>query len=150
MNEQIRQLESEIAQKNQRLEQLKQNHIQKLNSSKDFITALGQTFESSSQTTDQFKSFYRLFKKDFVKILARFNASQIEIDKGHFYINGFFTVNNQIFYFSIGDLRWNKSFLLRTAKHYKDWTGGTNHFISLSSREEFIKGLRYFLEAKYD
>ena len=49
---------------------------------------------------------------------------------------GFATKNNQLYYFSYGDLRWRTTLLVRTADEsikdkkglYADWTGGSNTY----------------------
>jgi len=147
MNQEIKNLESEIAEKELQLEQLKENHIQKLNRSKDFIQSLTQEFESSSQLTQQFQAFHRIFKRDFTNILKSFNAENIEFNRNHFGTIGFFTHNGQVYYFSLGDVRWNKDrMLIRTAKDYKDYTGGSNEFLNTENREKFLQGLKGILK----
>lgn len=101
------------------------------------IQMLKQGFESSSTTTDQFKQFYRTFKSEFTKELLSQNADNIVFSRGHFYVSGFCTINNQVWYFSLSDVRGmefslNQSsmgkLMYRTAKDYKDYTGGQNRF----------------------
>ena len=143
MNQEIKNLESEIAEKESQLERLKEEHIQKLNKSKDFIQSLTQEFESGSQLTYQFKAFYRIFTRDFSDILTNFHAEKIEFSRGHFITSGFFTHKDQVYYFSLGDVRWNKErMLIRTAKDYKDYTGGSNDYLDLKNRERFLQGLK--------
>ena len=102
-------------------------------------------FESSSGTTPEFLNFFRTFKKEFTKELESIGATNIQIGKGHFYVSGFFTVYNQIWYFSIPDVRgmsygmfkdpnscMNK-LLYRTAKDYKDYTGGNNRYAKIET-----------------
>jgi len=120
-----------------------------------FIEHLKETFTSSSGPTPQFIQFCNLFRRDFKLYLEqRFQATKIDVHRGHFELSGFFTVPEyhgdehpgysecimpeQIWYFSIGDIRWNKqTMLLRTAKDYKDYTGGRNQEVSLASSERF-------------
>ena len=97
------------------------------------IEGLKQEFISSSQRTEQYLSFHRLFKSDFKKLLKDY-CSEILISKpNHFDITGFFKLNNgKIYYFSISDLRYSKdSMMIRTAEHFKDYTGGSNNFLNL-------------------
>jgi len=96
------------------------------------------TFESASNRTPEYLSWHRLFKREFKKFLTNKGATQIEIGKpNHFDMSGFFTLTGQIWYFSVSDIRWSKeSMLIRTAKSYKDYTGGMNQFISLQGGEE--------------
>ena len=111
-------------------------------------------FQSSTGTTPEFKSFVSVFKREFKKLLQNFNATQIKINKGHFYISGFFKVDNQWFYFSLSDVRsfqagsthWG-SLLVRTAKDAKDFTGGKNEYVVISEdmKDSFEKVLRLYV-----
>lgn len=98
-------------------------------------------FESSSGKTPQYLSWFRLFKREFTKFLTDNKASNIELGKpNHFDMSGFFTLNNQIWYFRIEDLRWSKdNMLLRTAKSNKDYTGGQNQYVNLFDETRFIE-----------
>ena len=110
------------------------------------IYLLNCEFESSSQRTPQYLKAHRIFKREFKKILKPI-CKEIEISKpNHFDISGFFKLNdNRIYYFSIGDLRWDKIFLIRIAKDFKDYTGGSNNFLSLENG--FIENLLNKLES---
>lgn len=91
-------------------------------------------FMSSTVKTPQYKSFHRRFKNRFKKYLESLGCTEVEVGKpNHFDISGFFTApSGQIWYFSLSDLRWFKDkLLIRTAKHYKDWTGGHNQYTPL-------------------
>ena len=106
---------------------------------KKTLQLLRQGFESSSGTTPQFLSFVRTFRSEITKILKAKGCTNIEIGKGHFYISGFFTApSGQVYYLSLSDVRtfsetgWNNgSLMYRTAKDYKDYTGGCNQFVKL-------------------
>ena len=107
---------------------------------------LGFEFKSSSRRTPQYIEFYRVFKREFTALLKSF-CSDIQIGRpNHFDVTGFFkTKKGVIYYFSLGDLRWNKdSMLIRTAKDFNDYTGGKNNDIGINNLEEEIKP---FLEA---
>jgi len=109
------------------------------------IKQLQQEFISSSTKTEQYKSFHRLFSKEFKKILSPYCKNILIHKTNHFDISGFFELNNnEIFYFSISDLRWSKdSMLIRTATDFKDYTGGSNNSITLN--ESFKENLLRFL-----
>lgn len=97
---------------------------------------LNTEFESSSRPTQQFKDFVKVFKTEFKKELTRVGATNIEFGVGHFDINGFFDINGKLFYFSLGDVRGmnykdSVSMMYRTAQHRKDWTGGTNQWVTI-------------------
>jgi hypothetical protein len=106
---------------------------------KKAIEATQAEFESSSSKTPEYLAWHKLFKKEFTKFLTNKGASNIVIGKpNHFDMSGFFTLGNTIWYFSISDLRGFKdTMLIRTAKHYQDYTGGTNQYLPLSTVERF-------------
>lgn len=112
-----------------------------------FVRMLEQDFESSSVDTEQFKEFVRTFKKEFKGLLKNY-ITKIEFSKGHFEISGFFTLLlDDIYYFNLGDVRWNKDqMLIRKAEHYKDWTGGQNSFILVN--DKFKENLYNYLGVK--
>jgi hypothetical protein len=79
-----------------------------------------------------FKDFFRREKNRLTKILKEKNCTKIEMDYGFYYFSGFFTApSGQIYYFSCSDVRhWGyDKLLIRTASHYKDWTGGSNQYV---------------------
>lgn len=112
---------------------------------KQFVQALRNPaqFGSGTRTTPEFDSFVRKTRNDFKKSLGDI-AEKIEINKGHFYFSGFLTrkSDGQVLYFSISDVRFfpGDKMLVRTAKHYKDFTGGTNYMVPLD--EDFEDNLR--------
>ena len=100
---------------------------------KTFLQKYNQEFESSSSTTPQWNSFYKTACATFRKGLSTV-AKDIIMSKGHFYFSGFFTTtDDRIFYFSISDVRHfpDSNLLIRTAKSYKDYTGGCNQYIKI-------------------
>jgi len=140
---QISNKEKELLNLNSQLEEIqikKEKTILKTKGFNKVIYLLNCEFESSSQSTEQYLKTHRTFKREFIKILKPL-CKEILIHKhNHFDISGFFKLNdNRIYYFSIGDLRWDKVFLVRTAKDFKDYTGGSNNFLSLDN--DFIKHL---------
>jgi hypothetical protein len=113
-----------------------------------FLKEYGKHFESSSSGTPEWNSFYRKGCNFFKKTLKDV-AEDIQMSKGHFYFTGFFTVKStkKIFYFSISDVRFfpNGKLLIRTATDYKDYTGGSNNYLSIDNNLgnallNFIKG----------
>lgn len=106
------------------------------------IRATQQHFKSSSSRTPDYLAWHRLFKQEFTKFLTTKGASNIVIGKpNHFDMSGFFTLGNTIWYFRIEDVRWSKDLmLLRTTKHYKDYTGGMNQYVSMmTDGDNFIQ-----------
>ena len=106
---------------------------------KKALAATQEHFESDSQQTPQYKAWHRLFKREFTKFLTSRGMTGIDIRKpNHFDISGFFKDggNDQIWYFSISDLRGSKDrMLIRKAAHYKDFTGGVNQYVWLNEND---------------
>jgi hypothetical protein len=105
------------------------------------IKLINEKFESSSNKTPQYLKAHKTFKNEFKKMMNPI-CNNIEISKpNHFDITGFFELkNNKIYYFSIGDLRWSGEIMLfRTAKDFKDYSGGINQYYPISQLNEFDK-----------
>ena len=104
------------------------------------ITELQKPFESSSSCTPEYLAWHRLFKREFNAFLKKYGSNDIQISKpNHFDVSGFFKLKDgQSWWFRIEDIRWSKStMLIRTAKDFKDYTGGHNRFLRLNSIENF-------------
>jgi len=100
-------------------------------------------FGSGGHTTPEFNKFYMDFKKAIHKKLLKIDGyHSLQLNKGHFYISGFFSVGEQAYYISLSDVRWNmrapEQILVRTASSYKDYTGGQNNYAKLSTLAEDI------------
>jgi len=146
--QQINEKERELLNLKSELGEIEEKEKIEILNSKGFkkvIWLLNQEFESSIQRTPQYLEAHRVFKREFSKILKPL-CSKIEISKpNHFDITGFFQMNDgRIYYFSIGDLRWNKTFLLRTAKDFKDYTGGSNNLFNFD--DSFLSKFYNYLE----
>ena len=97
------------------------------------LLAYGEShFGSGSYNTEEFHTFFDLFKRSFNKELKSIGATKVEYSKGHFCLSGFFTVDTQAYYFSVSDVRGrfdkNPQLLVRTATSYTDYTGGSNNY----------------------
>lgn len=107
---------------------------------KNAIALTQQDFQSSSSRTPEYLKWHRTFKREFTKFLESKGMTGIAFSKpNHFDLSGFFKdgSKDQIWYFSVSDVRWSKeSMLIRTAKHYKDFTGGANQYIPLTNTDE--------------
>ena len=104
-------------------------------------------FESSSGLTPQFKAFARLFKRLFTKELAKVECTLLTFNRGHFYVSGFFKKGEQIYYFSVSDVRdgyWNREvkMLYRTATSTKDYTGGSNQYVNIKDNMCFEMNIK--------
>jgi hypothetical protein len=98
----------------------------------------------SCYKTEEIKKTYSMFKRGFKGYLQNyFKLIQFKPRLGHFFISGFFELENkengnkQIYYFSIEDLRGGCKFMIRTVKDFKDYTGGSNNYLSLKDFEQF-------------
>jgi hypothetical protein len=101
---------------------------------KKSIALLKKGFESSSGLTPEFAEFFKTFKKEFTDELLSIGATNIQFSRGHFYVSGFFTTpDGQPWYFSLSDVRFfhDRKLLYRTAKDYKDYTGGRNRYTEI-------------------
>lgn len=92
-------------------------------------------FESSSQRTPEWMSFARTFRNEIKQELKRdLKITEFKFSIGHFYCSGFFKLpDNRIYYWSISDVRWfnDGNMLIRTAKGFDDYSGGSNNFIKI-------------------
>lgn len=107
---------------------------------KQIIALLKRGFVSSSVKTPEFKAFARLFKKHFGKEVTDIGATLVSFNVGHFYVSGFFQLDNgKMFYFSLSDVRDFEfkqddfTLLIRTAQHAKDYTGGRNTYAKIET-----------------
>lgn len=103
---------------------------------KKTLQLLSSGFVSSSGVTNQFLNFFKVFKKELTVELNKIGATDIKFNRGHFYVSGFFTVNGQPYYFSLSDVRGleyvsNPTLMYRTAKDYKDFSGGSNQWTDI-------------------
>ena len=80
-----------------------------------------------------FRSFFTKEKNRITKALTALGCTNIEMSRQFYYYYGFFTSKSgQMYYFSCSDVRHfpYKQILYRTAKSYKDYTGGSNQYIN--------------------
>ena len=109
------------------------------NLANEIIRRNGYGFGTGGANSEEFNTFFESFKRSFKRELKKIDAKDIEFNKGHFYLSGFFTVQGQVIYFSISDVRsyistnWKgiPEMLVRTAKDYKDFTGGHNRMVAI-------------------
>lgn len=89
---------------------------------------------SGSDLGQDFKEFFRKEKNRLSKILKEKGCTKIEMNYGFYYFSGFFTApSGQVYYFSCSDIRhWGyERLLIRTAKDYKDFSGGSNQYVDI-------------------
>jgi hypothetical protein len=96
---------------------------------------------SGSDLGQDFKEFFRKEKNRLTKIFKEKGCTQIEMNYGFYYFSGFLTSpSGQIYYFSCSDVRhfdYNR-LLIRTAKSYSDFTGGSNEFVG-TDKQSILK-----------
>jgi hypothetical protein len=84
---------------------------------------------------------YSVEKSIVRRALKQADFTDIKFSNGHYCFSGFATKNNKVIYFSISDVRHfpptggGADLLIRTAKDYKDYTGGVNNYSSLETEE---------------
>ena len=101
-------------------------------------------FESSSGLTPRFKAFARLFKKLIKNEIAKKGCELLKFNRGHFYVSGFFRKGEQIYYFSVSDVRdcYNTpNMLYRTATSTKDYTGGSNQYVNI--KDDMVHSMNF-------
>ena len=98
--------------------------------------------DTGCYTSEDFKKFAREFKSMINEQLQYVGGVEYKQNVGHYYISGFFKVDEQPYYISISDVRYcnptNINLLIRTAKDYRDFTGGNNHFIKFMDMSDDI------------
>ena len=80
----------------------------------------------------EFKKFFRTEKRRITENLTKMGCTKIELDYGFYYFSGFFTsASGQIYYLCVSDVRHfpYERIMYRTAKDYKDYSGGTNQYV---------------------
>lgn len=102
-------------------------------------------FESSTGPTQEFSQFARDFKKHITNALP-VRTELVKWSRGHFCISGFVKRGISFVYFSISDVRyfqddWYNNILIRTAKHEKDYLGGSNNYTSLKGFADAVNTL---------
>ena len=98
---------------------------------------------SGSDLGADFKAFFRKEKKRISNILTDRGCTNIDMSYGFYYFSGFFTApSGQIYYFSCSDVRHfgYDRLLIRTAKSYTDYSGGSNQYVNVDN--ESIKNFR--------
>jgi hypothetical protein len=81
-----------------------------------------------------FKAFFSRERRRIMRNLKEMGCTNIKMGYGFYYFSGFFTNKyGQPFYFSCSDVRHfgYTRLLYRTAKDYKDFTGGMNRYVDV-------------------
>ncbi len=146
MNE-VQKIDDQIFDLNIKKSMIKEDIFKK--ASKSWLSLMNVEFESSSMRTPQYLAFHRIFKKQISKLFKdNFDVKKITIGKpNHFDANGFIELYDGTMYnFFIGDLRWNKCFIIREVMSFKDFTGGINRECNIKEGlERFINDLNQII-----
>ena len=108
-------------------------------------------FGSGTRNTPDFVIFMRTVHGDFEKMKNAGIITDYKVKTGHFYFYVFITANDEnksVYYLSSPDTRGifdggKYMMLIRRAKDYKDYTGGSNNYIALG--DTFLDELILFL-----
>ena len=78
-------------------------------------------------------------------LVKAFPDCKVIFSKGYHYVSGFVGFpNGKWVYFSSSDDRMGPvTYLVRTAKNEKDYTGGANHFTKTNDKDELIEKIKY-------
>ena len=107
---------------------------------------VGYQFSSGGYIGEDFTSFNTKFKNVIKKLLPS-GYKLYSWNRGHYDCSAVIQDDEGRFiYMSIGDVRhwpneWVENILIRTMKHDKDWTGGTNHRTDLMNFTNAIQKL---------
>lgn len=88
-------------------------------------------------TSRDFMNWAKEFKHMIQEQIALVGGTDYKQNTGHYYVSGFFKIGEQAYYISCDDVRYSSAdhvvntILIRTAKDYKDYTGGCNHYIRI-------------------
>jgi hypothetical protein len=97
------------------------------------------TMYKGSDLPDTFRQFFKREKTKITKILKAKGCTDIKLDYGFHYFSGFYTApDGQIWYLFTPDKRYfgYEKIIYRTAKHYKDYSGGINCEVSTKELEK--------------
>ncbi len=90
---------------------------------------------------------YSKQKSTVKKALKNAGFEDIKISNGHYYFSGFATKNEKVIYFSISDVRhgFDGKVLIRTAKDYRDFSGGGNNYARLDISDSIENTANYLI-----
>jgi hypothetical protein len=95
--------------------------------------------------TRDFNKFAATFKKRFTRYLQSIiGANEVDIKIGYFFINGYFTVGRDLWYFSTGDLRLRREMYIEVDKGMRNYYGRYDSldkygmYIPVNDEEEFL------------
>lgn len=89
-------------------------------------------------TSPDYKTFERKYKNYLKKVANDIGGELVKFNPNHYEFSCFVKRNDKLVYISISDTRyfkneWYNNILIRTAKHEKDYTGGSNQHTTLDT-----------------
>lgn len=105
---------------------------------------------SGSDLSPEFKSWARKEFRRITKVLTARGCTNVQLSYGFYFWSGFFTSpTGQVYYLSCDDVRHysNEYLLIRTAKDYRDFRGGSNMYVGRDdeSLATFVLDTLFFL-----
>ncbi len=95
-----------------------------------------------SDLSPEFKKFFRSERKRITDALTKMGCTNVQMDYGFYFFYGFFTSQSgQVYYLSVHiDSRpiSYKQIMYRTAKDYKDYSGGSNQYVDKNEIDKMI------------
>ncbi len=97
---------------------------------------LNYEFSTGVYTGEDYKRFERKYINYLKAMCNEYNMQLVCVHKNHYNFTACFKRDNKYAYFSISDVRyykndWYYNILIRTMKHAKDYTGGSNRYTDL-------------------
>ena len=114
---------------------------------KDLQKYLNYEFSTGCYTGDDYKSFQTKYINYLKTVCKSNNWELVNVGRNHYCFSCFIrNAENKHIYLSISDVRfwrneWYSHILVRTAKHEKDYTGGSNNYTSLEQLQHNVTRL---------
>ncbi len=105
---------------------------------------VGYEFSTGVYTGKDYLSFQTKYINSLKTVCRSNNWELVSVLRNHYCFSCFIRNNqNKLIYLSISDVRyftnyWYNRILIRTAKHEKDYTGGSNNYTSLTELEDSV------------
>lgn len=105
--------------------------------------------DAGAYVSREYRNFQTALVREISKYANAVDATVVSNAKGHYFTSCFIERNGKFIYLNhSSDIRMIDgvsidldSFLIRTAKHEKDYTGGSNHYCHLSKLQSMIDEL---------
>lgn len=92
--------------------------------------------------SDEMQQFFKDFRSDLKRELAEVGVSIHSMKPNYYDVTAVVSKGGKFAYISLGDMRsgrgWEKSILVRSMAHAKDWSGGANTYTDFDGLPERI------------